>query len=352
MNPIDLPFDEKVKLLYATNSIPNWDNVNFIRFLEVDPYNVKQRTQGKITLNDCREDGLNLETTGKFSEWIKSGKYCYTFQQPVVCLKEGVKLTDVINEKDLELLCGEHRLQAHKDAKRKILVALVKFDCLEDRMIFQSNENHSEDVYIKNPRTVGDVLLTLKNLVDVGIVDINDDKSINSRLTRLNQKTTDFPILREELRKRFNIMSAVKSYTDVERSEWCQEHAPEIYFSSRSKITAVEGVSYMTKTFKGGSGRGGLRDLDYDPRAFFDICSILQSGKVDKVAIIASFNKCNAQEIVKIREYKRHKLVQEWLDRCCSIVDDYRAGKINPVKDSEFLFIPQINNIDSVEEFS
>lgn len=236
--------------------------------------------------------------------------------------------------------------------RNTILVAVVEFDSLEDKIIFQSNENDPEDTYIKHARTEKDVLLTLKTMVDEGIIDINDDKSINSRLTRLNQKTNDFPQLREQLREKFGIMNAVKSYTDKQRSEWCQEYASEIHFSSRSKIVPIDGVSYMTKTFKGGSGAGGVRDLDYDPRCFFDICSILQSDKVDKVTVVASFNNCTAQQIIKIREYKRNKMMQEWLDRCCSIVDDYRAGKFNPVKDSEFVYIPQINNVDSMEEFS
>lgn len=361
MNPIDLPFDKKVKLLEDTNSIPNWDNVEFIRFLEVNPFKIKQRTTNVVTLNDSREDGVDLETISKFTEWIKSGKYVYTFQQPVVCLANNVELSDIIKEGDLELLCGEHRLHAYKDYNRqqsnendkiKIVVALVKFSSLEDKMIFQSNENDPESLYIKNPRTEGDVLVTLKNMVEAGIIDINDDKSINSRLARLNQKTKDFPKLRELLREKYDILSSVKSYSDIERFEWCQEHAPEIKFSSRSKIVPIDGVSYMTKTFKGGGGPSGVKDLDYDPRSFFDVCSILQSGKSDKVAIVVSFNKCNAGKIIKIREYKRTKMIQEWLDRCCSIADDYRAGKIDPVKDSEFLFTPQINNVDSMEDFS
>jgi len=349
MNPLDSPFEEKVHLLTSTNNIPCGKGVKFLHFVELNLKQILQRTGNELTLNAVRAEGLDLELVSKFKEHIDNGKYVYTFQQPVVCFAHGEGIT----EKLYELVCGEHRLQAHKDANRDtILVAVVEFDSLEDKIIFQSNENDPEDTYIKHPRTEGDVLLTLKKMVDEEIIDINDDKSINARLIRLNQKTTDFPKLREQLREKFDIINAVKTYSDKQRSEWCKTYMTKIQISSRKKIVPIDGVSYITKTFKGGKGPGGLRDLDYDPRCFFDTCSILQSGKTEKVAIIASFNKCDSQKMSKIRDYKRNKLMQEWLDRACSIVDDYRAGKIDPVKDSEFLFMPQINNVDSMEKFS
>lgn len=345
MNPLDLPFEKKVEMLTNNNCIPVGVGVNFKKFIELDRKNIRQKT-GSGMLNIVRSKGLDQEVVDKFKEHILTGKYQFNHQQPVVCAIEG-------NDELYELVCGEHRYNAHGTAKRSsMLVALVEFDTLEDKLIFQSNENDPEDIYIKNPRSREDVLVTLKGMVDAGIIDINDDKSINLRLSRLNQRDNDFPKLREELRKKFNILSAVKSYDGVQRNDWCKEYKPEIRFSTRNKIVSMNGTAYVSKTFKGGSGSGGVRDLDYDPRCFFDVCTMLQNEKVDEVCVVASVNDSTAKKITNIREYKRNKMMQEWMDRCCSIVDDYRAGKIDPAKTCSFKFVPQINKVDDLEDWA
>ena len=113
----------------------------------------------------------------------KKERYLFSYEQPTV--------KDLGNG-TFELICGEHRLQAHRMQGRKtIFVAVVSFDSLEDELIFQSNENDEDDEYVKAPRTQNDVILTLANMVEKGIVDIDDDKSINVRLIRLNQKTNE-----------------------------------------------------------------------------------------------------------------------------------------------------------------
>ena len=66
--------------------------------------------------------------------------------------------------------------------------AVGEFETEEDEMIFQSNENNEDDEYIKSPRTQTDVVLTLSQMVDKGMIDINDDKSINQRLIRLQSE--------------------------------------------------------------------------------------------------------------------------------------------------------------------
>jgi hypothetical protein len=252
-----------------------------------------------------------------------------------------------------ELICGEHRLQAHYLTGREtIFVAVVKFDSLEDEMIFQSNENDEDDEYVKAPRTQNDVILTLANMVEQGIIDIDDDKSINIRLTRLNQKTTDFPLLREKLRAKYGIITPVKSYDDESRKQWVDEHKSGIQFSSRSNIVPIDGTAYLNKTFKGGSGKGSVKDLDYDPRAFFDACYLLQNSKVNKVDVVCSINGATSEKLPKIRDYKKESMMQDMLNRCIQIVDDYREGKYNPIKDVSFNFVPQIDSIDNMEDWA
>lgn len=341
MNPLDLPFDKKVELVTNSNHIPCGEGVNFDYFLEVELGKVVQRTGNKYT-NKVRAEGLDRDVVASFVSRIEEGRYLFSYEQPTV--------KDLGNG-TFELICGEHRLQAHYLAGRKtIFVAVVSFDSLEDEMIFQSNENDEDDEYVKAPRTQNDVILTLANMVDKGIIDIDDDKSINVRLIRLNQKTNEFPALREKLRAKYGIITPVKSYDDTTRRVWCDEFKSGLEFSSRSNIVPLDGVAYISKTFKGGSGSGGVKDLDYDPRCFFDDCYLLQSGKVDKVVNICSVNNATSDKIQKIREYKKSQMMQDMLNRCIQIVDDYRAGKYDPVKDVEFKFLPQIES-DNQEDW-
>ena len=187
-------------------------------------------------------------------------------------------------------------------------------------------------------------------MVDKGIIDIDDDKSINQRLIRLNQKTNEFPMLRQQLRTKYGMINPVKSYSDEDRRDWCMEHQKEVQFSSRSNIIPMNGVVYQSKTFKGGKGPGGLRDLDYDPRCFFDSCSLLMQEDVTKVHNICSVNKSTSDKIRKIRDYKKTEMMQEQLDLCIKIVDFYRAGLIDPINDVTFDFLPQISGTDNMEE--
>ena len=342
-NPMDLSFEQKVELVTNANRIPHGDGVNFKHFLEVPLKNIVQRTGNKLT-NKVRSEGLIQETVSTFVARINENRYLFTYEQPTV------KQID----KDLfELICGEHRLQAHYLTGRDtIFVAVVEFDSLEDQMIFQSNENDEDDEYVKAPRTQNDVILTLANMVEEGIIDIDDDKSINSRLIRLNQKTNEFPVLREKLRAKYGIITPVKTYDDEGRKKWVEEYKPEVQFSSRSNIVPIDGTAYLNKTFKGGSGKGGVKDLDYDPRAFFDACYLLQNSKVNKVDIICSVNGATSEKLPKIRNYKKESMMQEVLDRCIQIVDDYRSGIYNPVKDVSFNFVPQIDSVDDMEEWA
>ena len=206
---------------------------------------------------------------------------------------------------------------------------------------------------MKAPRTENDVILTLANMVEKKIIDIDDDKSINARLIRLNQKTNEFPHLREKLRAKYGIITPVKSYSDKDRKQWVSQYKSEITeFSTRSKITPVNDVAYLNKTFKGGSGPGGVRDIDYDQRCFFDVCTLLQHKDVEKVKVVASINDQTSEKLPKVREYKKTLMMSEMLEKCLKIADDYRAGKYNPVEDCSFLFTPQIDSKDNMEDWA
>ena len=342
-NPIDLPFEKKKELVMSSNRVPCGDGVTFKGFAEVPLKQIVQRTGNKLK-NRVRAEGLDQETVSTFVDRINEGRYFFHHLQPTV-----KQLEDNL----FELVCGEHRLQAHYLTNRDTMfVAIVEFESLEDQMIFQSNENDEDDEYVKAPRTQNDVILTLAGMVEEGIIDIDDDKSINARLTRLNQKTNEFPTLREKLRAKYGIITPVKTYDDDGRKQWVQQYKPGVQFSSRSNIVPVDGIAYLNKTFKGGSGKGGVKDLDYDPRAFFDACYLLQNNKVNKVDIVCSVNGATSEKLPKIRDYKKESMMQDMLNRCIQIVDDYRAGKYNPIEDVTFNFVPQIDSVDNMEEWA
>ena len=345
-NPIDLPFEKKVELQYSSQRVPVGEGVIFIEYREVPVKDIQQRTpiDGAWNKNRVRAEGLIQETIADFVNRIKEGRYLFTYEQPTVCEVHGA---------GYELICGEHRLQAHKLAGRKTMfVAVVKFESTEARLVFQSNENDEDTEYVKAIRTETDVVLTLTEMVNEGIIDIDDDKSINARLIKLRQKTGDFPTLREKLRSKFGKITPVKSYSDEDRREWVQEYKSNIEFSSRTNVKPVEGVAYISKTFKGGSGKGGLRDLDYDPRCFFDDCFLLQQEGVNKVVNIASINGATSEKLPQIRNYKNTKMIGEWQSRIVKIADDIRDGKIDPVNQIDFKWTPQIDSVDNMEEWA
>ena len=343
INPMDLTFNQKVELVTKANRIPCGPGVNFKYFVEPELGKIIRRTGNEITNNKVRFSGLVKETIADFQARIRENRYYFTYEQPTVIeLPNGLYL----------LICGEHRLQAHHlESRKTMFVAVVEFDSIVDQIFFQSNENDEDDEYVKAPRTSEDVIVTLDNLVKEGFIDIHDDKSINSSLSRLNQKTNEFPSLRDELRSAHGLINPVKSYNDVTRKEWTEKYKSEVQFSSRSNIVPINDVAYLSKTFKGGSGRGGVKDLDYDIRTFFDACYLLQNNKVNKVGIVCSVNGAGSEQLSKIRNYKKESMMQDMMNRCIRIVDDYRAGKYDPVRDVSFNFLPQIDSVDTMEEW-
>lgn len=337
-----LTLEEKVKLVESANSQPKGKGLKSYTFKEIRCTDVMQRTGNNLT-NKVRAEGTDSDKVAAFVDRIENGLYKFVYEQPTVKdLGNGLK----------ELLTGEHRLQAHFAAGRDtIFVAEVEFESEEDEMIFQSNENNEDDEYVKSPRTQNDVILTLSQMVEKGIIDINDDKSINSRLILLQQKSNEFPLLRQRLREKHGKITPVKSYEDKDRRKWCETNKSNIKFSSRTQIVPLDGVVYQSKTFKGGKGKGGLQDLDYDPRCFFDSCEILMKNpSVSKVYNICSVNKSTSEKIPLIRQYKQDLMMKEMLDRVLKIAAAVNNGQIYPVRDVIFNFVPQISGIDNMEE--
>lgn len=334
-----LSLEEKIALQEQCNRRPKGLGVNFRYYGDIDLKKIVQKL-GNTIANQVREEGIDPKIVKGFESRIKEGRYQFTYDQPVL-----VEMPDG----RFRLICGEHRYQAHKKLGLKTMFcAVVSFDDIESEILFQSNENDEESEFIQNSRTEGGVVLTLTNLLNNGsITDIHDDTQINAFLGKLNQKTGDYPRIREEFRKKHGITSAVTTYESKDRAEWCQDNKPEVDFS-----TTVNGIAYLNKTFKGGKGKGGLRDLDYDPRCVFDSIKQLQKNEVDKVYVVGSFNKANAKKIKALREYKETKMIKEWTDKILKIAKDIKKGNIDPVNQIKFLWCPQISEVDDMEDWA
>ena len=334
-----LSLKERIALQKQCNRQPKGFGVTFDHFDNINLDKIDQKL-GNTFANQVREEGIDPNIVKGFESRIKEGTYLFIYDQPVV-----VKLPNG----RYRLICGEHRYQAHKKLGLDVMFcAVVSFDDTESEILFQSNENDEESEFIQNSRTEGGVILTLTNLLNNGsITDINDDSQINGFLGKLNQKTGDYPKLREEFRKKHGITSAVTTYESKDRAEWCQDYKSEVDFS-----TPVSGVSYLNKTFKGGKGKGGLRDLDYDPRCFFDAVKQLQKNEVDKVFVVGSFNKANAKKIKALRKYKETDMIKEWTDKILKIAKDIKKGNIDPVNQIKFLWCPQISEVDDMGDWA
>lgn len=344
MNPVHLTFEEKIKIAEMSDRLPKGKGVTFLRWAEPNLDKIVKKTDNKNTVNVVRESQLDPNTIMTFIKRIEEGRYLYSYEQPVY--------VQIANTDLYLLICGEHRYQAHKGSSLdKMFGAVVSFDTEYDQLVFQSNENQEENEYVKNPRTPEDVVLTLTEMVKMGAIDIDDDKSINKALTDLHQKDNDYPVLREKLRNKFGKINPVKSWSDTDKKQWIEENYPEIKLSTRSRIVPVDNNIYTTRTFKGGQGKEGLRDLDYDPRCFFDTCAILLKKPDCNVTHIAHYNGANSEKIVELRKYKETQMFKEWQKFVLEIADAIRSGEINPAKQTKFVHMPQLNDVDSSEEF-
>ena len=100
-----------------------------------------------------------------------------------------------------------------------------------------------------------------------------------------------------------------------------------------------------------------MRDLDYDPRAFFDASEIImRNPKVKKVVIVASLNKADSDKIPKMRKYKEEEMISEWQERVrllglsMGLVEGEEKG-IDLSDMIEFRWLRQISGKEDFEKF-
>jgi len=333
-----LGFDQKVEIATNANAQPKGDGVRFLRFAELRCSKLKRNKENsdklKVT-NDARASGLDMTYVAQFVERIEQDRYKYYYEPPVVIDNGDGTYT---------LVTGEHRLEAHILAgEESIFVAICEFDTSEDRRVFQSNENDEDDEYIKNVRTGDDVVLTVCDIIKENDLDINDVSVLNRLLHRLNQKTGDFPQLREQILAEFGVTTAVRNYNPQSRDRWISENLPEITVSTRSNIVPVDNTIFTTRTFKGGSGQKGLRDLDYDGRCFFEVAEFQMKHTDCNVQVIGQINGATSSKLTQLREFKEQKMWSEWEKKVLKVADGIRE---NVVRNPEWSWLPQLSDTD------
>ena len=334
-----LSYEDKCKMQEQCNRRPKAEGLTFKEYKDVPIKKIIQKIGNKLQ-NQARRKGLDWDKVTDFENRIKEGRYQFTYEQPVVvALSDGTYL----------LITGEHRYQAHKGLDLDTMFCcVVEFEDIASQIVFQSNENDEESEFIKNVRTGDDVVLALCNLKDNGkIKDIKDDKEINDWLVKLRQKQSDWSGYRTKFREEYGIVSAVTNYDADARAKWCEDNKPDINFSQVSD----DGTVYLNQTFKGGKGKGGLQDLDYDPRCFFNACNKLLEEGVEKVVVVGSFNKADSQKIKKLRDYKEREMIEAWQGKMWEIYSAVHYGYISPVDQIEFRWCPQISGED-MEDFA
>lgn len=332
-----LGFDQKVEIATNNNAQPKGDGVHFDRFAELPCSKLKRNKENsnKLILTNKVRSGLDMTYVTKFVEIIQRDRYKYHYEPPTV-IDNG--------DGTYELVTGEHRLEAHLCAdKETIFVAICKFDSLEDCRVFQCNENSEDDEYIKNVRTEGDVVLTVCSIIKENNLDINDVSVLNRLLHRLNQNTGDFPQLREQILANFGVITAVRNYNPISRDKWISENLPEITVSTRSKIVPVDNTIFTTRTFKGGSGQKGLRDLDYDGRCFFEVAEFQMKNPDCEVQVIGQINGATSTKLTELREFKEQKMWSEWERKVLKVADGIRE---NIVHNPEWSWLPQLSGVD------
>jgi hypothetical protein len=337
LTKMKLGFNQKVEIATNNNAQPKGDGVHFDRFAELPCSKLKRNKENsnKLILTNKVRSGLDMTYVTKFVEIIQRDRYKYHYEPPTV-IDNG--------DGTYELVTGEHRLEAHLCAEEEtIFVAICKFDSLEDRRVFQCNENSEDDEYIKNVRTESDVVLTVCSIINENNLDINDVSVLNRLLHRLNQKSGDFPQLREQILANFGIITAVRNYNPISRDKWISENLPEITVSTRSKIVPVDNTIFTTRTFKGGSGQKGLRDLDYDGRCFFEVAEFQMKNPDCEVQVIGQINGATSTKLTELREFKERKMWSEWERKVLKVADGIRE---NIVHNPEWSWLPQLSGVD------
>ena len=211
------------------------------------------------------------------------------------------------------LVTGEHRCTGTKKAGRnKLIFAVVSYKDEYWKVINQSTENIDDLEYIKAQRSEKQIHMAAELAIKAGKLDINDDEQLNTLLKDLQIAVGQRETWREEIRTANSGIVPIRTWIDSARREWIKENIdPTIEFSSKGdkntwNIQGEDDKVSICKTFKGGSGKGGLDDSDYDVRLAKEAFGYLLDESVGKLDIFASY-KNHKGDRQRLKEFRKRK---------------------------------------------
>ena len=141
-----------------------------------------------------------------------------------------------------------------------------------------------------------------------------------------------------------------RQWIDSARKEWIKENIDsEIEFSSKGdknswNIQGEDNKVSICKTFKGGSGKGGLDDSDYDVRLAKEAFGYLLDEDVGKVDIYSSY-KNHKGDTQRLKEFRKRKeaLLKNELEFYRKVVKAADDGVFDLDTDVIWKHLPQTN---------
>tara|TARA_Y100001978_G_C23670083_1_gene423261 strand:+ start:70 stop:1161 length:1092 start_codon:yes stop_codon:yes gene_type:complete len=351
LNPLDRPFEERIKALTP----PQNEGEKFHGFMEVSFDKILEIFQGKI-LNDVRDE-LDESKVEKFTAAALDGKWSDAFDAPRLTVPgreydmSDWSVNELTPEQVFYLVTGEHRCTGVKKANRnKLIFAIVSYENEYWKVINQSTENIDDLEYIKAKRTDKQILMAAEKAIKAGKLDINDDDQLNKLLKDLQTPVGQRETWREAIRTEHSGLVPIRTWIDSARKEWIKENIDsEIEFSSKGdkktwNIQGEDNKVSICKTFKGGSGKGGLDDSDYDVRLAKEAFGYLLDEGVGKVDIYSSY-KNHKGDTQRLKEFRKRKeaLLKNELEFYRKVVKAADDGVFDLDTDVTWKHLPQTN---------
>ena len=256
-------------------------NVRYINTNDVDKFARK---------NKARKEGIQGTQVAKFEKLIKAGVYEPWYNiPPVVIQMPGNKY---------ELVAGEHRFQAHKGQnKNKFWVAIVEFDTVSNKLLYQSIENKLDTSYTATPRSLDDIVNSAKSiLIEEGfsISNIPSDHKIWKVIKSLEIST-------EEAHQ-------TEVHEKVKKEMGFANHDIQTYSAKTGKALAAkinndDPTPYTTRLYN--TDKGSSRDLDV--RLYFEQLELKLkfNNPAQKYNVYAHWQKVKGEKIPEARINKQ-----------------------------------------------
>jgi len=290
--------------------------VGYIDIADVDKFARK---------NKARKKGVNSKEVAKFETLIKNDVYEPWYNIPPVVVK--------LPNGKYELVAGEHRFHSHKGQKKtKFWVAIVEFDTISNKLLYQSIENKLDTTYVATPRTLADIvnsavtILKEEGYVDGKLPTNNAVWVIVNKLEISTEECAKVDVF-EEVRKEIGSTTVdVQTYSAKTGVEVAEE------------INDGDTTPYSVELYKNVSGK----TTDTDIRLFFKILEKKSNNPALSYNVYAHWSRIDGEKIPAARKNKVAfwKTIEENIVKFAKVLEspDYVSPTLKP--------LPQIEDDD------